>query len=278
MAATPDREGPSPIPGARGPSPDERVPSARLPQVPRVIRSNGMAPKAPQRVRLRTGSAPRPETIALTTAHCTIAAVDIEGFGQHSRNNINQVRVRHGMYRAMQSAFDTAGVPWASCRREDRGDGVLILVPADVPKALFVDRLPDTLVEALVGHNRIHPVEEQIRLRLALHAGEINYDDHGVTGSSITHTFRLLDADALKRALVESSAVLAVIGSAWFFDEVIRHSEGSRAASYKPVDVTNKETTTQAWIRLLSKRGSTRRQPVRASHRGGIGSRRPSKP
>jgi hypothetical protein len=279
MAATPDSEEPRPIPGPRSSSPDERVPWVGLPQLPRVIRPNGITPTAPKRVRLRTGIPPRPENIPLTTtAHCTIAAVDIEGFGQYRRNNINQVRVRNGLYRAMQHAFDTAGVPWVSCRREDRGDGVLILAPAEVPKALFVDRLPDTLVDALVGHNRIHPTEEQIRLRLALHAGEINYDDHGVTGSSITHTFRLLDADTFKHALVESSAVLAVIGSDWFFDEVIRHSEGSHARSYRPVDVTNKETTTQAWIRLLKERVATRPRNGRAPYRGGIGSRRPSKP
>jgi class 3 adenylate cyclase len=158
------------------------------------------------------------------------------------------------MYRAVQYAFDRAGIPWLSCRHEDRGDGVLILAPADVAKALFVDRLPDALVDALLKHNKIHPAEERIRLRLALHAGEINYDSHGVTGSSITHTFRLLNADSLRSALAESPAVLAVIGSAWFFDEVIRHSECSNAKAFRPADVTNKETTTQAWIRLLKGR------------------------
>ncbi|MFS8101467.1 hypothetical protein LFM09_30520 [Lentzea alba] len=199
------------------------------------------------------------ERLMLTTAHCTVIAADIEGFGQHSRNNINQVRIRHGMYKAMQAAFDAAGIPWSSCRHEDRGDGVLVLASADVRKRLFADHLPNALVEALVRHNRIHPPRERIRLRLALHAGEINYDQHGVTGSAINHTFRLLDADVLRSALESSSAVLAVIGSAWFFDEVIRHSELSHAKAYRPADVANKETTTQAWVRLL-------RPPVRRLH------------
>ncbi|NKE62146.1 hypothetical protein FXN61_37530 [Lentzea sp. PSKA42] len=191
------------------------------------------------------------ERLTLTTAHCTIVAADIEGFGQHNRNNINQVRIRHGMYKAMQAAFDAAGIPWSSCRREDRGDGVLVLASADVRKTLFVDHLPNALVEALKRHNRIHPPRERIRLRLALHAGEINYDQHGVTGSAINHTSRLLDAEVLRSALANSSAVLAVIGSAWFFDEVIRHSELSHAKAYRRAEVSNKETTTQAWVRLL---------------------------
>ncbi|MFC0112689.1 hypothetical protein [Kibdelosporangium aridum] len=211
---------------------------------------------------LRTGEAPSLEEITLITAHRTVIAVDIVGFGAHSRNNINQVRVRHGMYWAMQEAFGSVGIPWDDCYREDRGDGVLILAHADVPKALFVDRLPNALAGALITHNHVHPPEEKMRLRLALHAGEVNYDDHGVTGSAITHTFRLLEAKAVEDTIAVSSAVLAVVGSAWFFDEVIRHSEWSQAKAYRSVEISNKETTTRAWIRLLKRRTTVRRDPA----------------
>jgi hypothetical protein len=202
-------------------------------------------------VEIRSSLAEGSETIVLTTAHCTIVVVDIEGFGQPYRTNVNQVRARHGMYRAMHQAFDAAGIPWTSCHREDRGDGILILAQADVPKVLFVDRLPDALVRALAAHNSVHPVEERIRLRLALHAGEITYDGHCVTSSSITRTFRLVDAAALRTKLAKSSATLAMISSDWFYDEVIRHSERSAAASYRPTNVATKETTARAWIRLV---------------------------
>jgi hypothetical protein len=164
---------------------------------------------------------------------------------------MNQVRVRHGMYRSMRLAFNAAGIPWTSCRREDRGDGVLVLAPATVPKVLFGNNLPGTLAHALTEHNAAHPTEERIRLRLALHAGEITYDEHGVTASSITHTFRLVDADALRTKLARSTATLAIISSDWFYDEVIRHSEHSDAPSYRSTNVTAKETSARAWIRLL---------------------------
>jgi hypothetical protein len=222
-------------------------------------------------VELRTGAVPRLEQITLVTAHCTVVAVDIAGFNAHHRNNINQVRVRHGMYRAMQEAFDHAGVPWESCYREDRGDGVLLLAHADIPKALFVDHLPNALVRAVVRHNRLHPRAEKLRLRLALHAGEINYDEHGVTGSAINHTFRLLEAWATKEALANSSsAVLAIVGSAWFFEEVIRHSERSKARSYRAIDIAHKETAAKAWIRLLSGKFATRADPAANVPRQGL--------
>jgi len=193
--------------------------------------------------------------------HYTIIVVDIVGFGDLRRSNSSQLRVRRGLYRALQDAFVAAGIPWEGCRREDRGDGVLILAPAHLPKALFVERLPEPLAATLAEHNKHHPPIEQIRLRLALHAGEILEDEHGVTASSITHTFRILDAADVKAAFVESGGVLAVIGSSWFFDEVIRQSDWSEVDSYAPVEVSNKETVTRAWIRVVG------RAPVSAGRR-----------
>jgi hypothetical protein len=197
--------------------------------------------------------------------HCSIVVVDIEGFGDLSRNNSNQLRIRRGLYNALRHSFDTAGISWDRCQREDRGDGVLILAPADIPKALFVDQLPVTLAEALAAHNKRHPANEQIRLRLALHAGEIFHDEHGVTSSSINHTFRILDAASVKSAFAESTCVLAVVGSAWFHDEVTRHSDWSEAGAYVQVEVNNKETTGRAWVRMVGRR--PRRREPHALHR-----------
>jgi hypothetical protein len=130
-----------------------------------------------------------------------------------------------------------------------------------VPKALFVERLPDTLAAALALHNKRHPAVERIQLRLALHAGEIVEDEHGVTSSSINHTFRILEARAIKVAFAESTGILAVIGSSWFFEEVIRQSDWSEAHAYTAVDVVNKETETRAWIRTVGRSRAKRRKP-----------------
>jgi hypothetical protein len=151
----------------------------------------------------------------------------------------------------MRSTFGVAGIPWQDCRVEDRGDGALILVPANVPKALFVDWLPGALADALRQHNRSHPPQEEIRLRLALHAGEIYQDEYGVTASSINRTFRILDAEAVKARFAETLGVLAVIGSSWFFEEVIWNSDLSRAPAYVEVEISNKETRTRAWVRIV---------------------------
>jgi len=179
--------------------------------------------------------------------HRTIVALDVEGFGARQRTNRNQLAVRDGLYRALHEAFQRAGIPWDD--HEDRGDGVFILVGPEVPKSLLVETLPSALVSALCEHNGAHPNAEQIRLRMALHGGEVNYDAYGATGASINLTFRLLECDSIKRALASSSGVLAVIVSSWFFEEVVRHSTVDNA-TYFPVLVTVKETSAKGWICL----------------------------
>ena len=180
--------------------------------------------------------------------HRTILVVDVVGFGDHRRNNVDQMAVRTGLYRALQEAFAAAGISWADCEREDRGDGALILAPAEMPKGPFVEELPGALVTELERHNRSHRAAEQVRLRMALHAGEINYDEHGVTSAAINLAFRLLDCAPAKQALAQSPAVLAMITSSWFFDEVVRHSRVCDPNTYRSVSVAVKETTATAWL------------------------------
>ena len=158
--------------------------------------------------------------------------------------------MRRALYQALVRAFDDAGLPWADCRREDCGDGVFVLAPPEIPKGPFVEFLPTALAVALHRHNRAHRVEERIRLRIALHAGEVTYDDNGVTAPSIIQAFRLLAAAPLKQALAKSSGVLAMITSDWFFNEVVRHSEAVDAATFRPVQVEVKELSATAWIAL----------------------------
>ncbi|MEV7099346.1 tetratricopeptide repeat protein [Amycolatopsis sp. NPDC051045] len=182
--------------------------------------------------------------------HRTVLVVDVEGFGEHRRANHHQVAVRDTMYETLRRAFRQAGISWDTCYHEDRGDGVFVLAPPETPKSVFVDVLPTALVEGLNAHNRRATPEEHIRLRMALHAGEVRYDSHGVTAASVILTFRLADAQPLKAALANSPGVLAVMVSSWFFDEVVRHSENGSPGTYRPFLVQAKETCAIGWVSL----------------------------
>jgi hypothetical protein len=139
-------------------------------------------------------------------------------------------------------------VPWDRCERQDLGDGILLLVPPDVPKAFLVEVMCDALASALRVHNATHSEPEQLRVRMAVHAGEVTQDEHGLAGTAVNHAFRLIDAPQSRAALARSAGCLVVIASAWFYDEVIRHCARTEPNTYVPTRVQVKETDTIAWI------------------------------
>jgi hypothetical protein len=161
--------------------------------------------------------------------------IDVEKFGDPARTNAHQVAIRDGMYQALEGALENAGISPPGCDIEDRGDGAFVLVSPEVPKSWLVTRLPIHMAAALGRHNATCPANARIRLRMAVHAGEVHFDAHGVTGSAVNKTFRLVEAPALKSALDGSAGVLALIVSDWFYDEVVRHEPAAGPAYYRRV-------------------------------------------
>jgi len=182
--------------------------------------------------------------------HRTVVVVDVEGYGDPRRTSPNRVAVRDRMYQALGEGFAAAGVPWDDCDTDDSGDGVLVLVPATISKAPLVERMPATVAASLREHNETHPVEERVRMRMAIHAGEITRDVNGSTGDCLIHAARLCDAPALKTALAQSPGTLALILSSWMYDEIARHCTQVDPATFRPARVVVKETDTSAWIAL----------------------------
>jgi tetratricopeptide (TPR) repeat protein len=188
--------------------------------------------------------------------HRAILIVDVESFGDPARTNAHQLAVRDTMYKALRRSFARARISWADCVKEDRGDGALVLIPPAVPKSKLVAGLPAWLAESLARHNAGCPQEQRIRLRMALHAGEVHQDAHGYAGASINLAFRLIEAPVAKMALHDSSVVLALIVSEWFYNEVVRHHPAAEPSWFYPAHVAVKETETTAWIRVLGLAGS----------------------
>jgi Effector-associated domain 2 len=178
----------------------------------------------------------------------TILVVDVEKFSDHVRSDRQRVIVHDGLYDALIRAFRAAGIRWDDCGHEDRGDGVMVLAPPSVPKVLFSEALPGRLADELQRHNAARRPEEQIRLRMALNAGEVFINEHGAVSSELNTTFRLLDAGQLKEALRGSPGPLACIAPAWFYYQIIQNGEAFRPETYFPVLVEVKEISTVAWI------------------------------
>jgi hypothetical protein len=163
--------------------------------IARPSRGEGQGQRARQEKQLkrtRRGGKPKP------AVHRTIVIVDVENFGDPARTNAHQLAVRSVLYETFRRSFAKARISWAACTTEDRRDGILVLVPPSVPKSWLVTRLPAHLARILVQHNATCPAQERIRLRMALHAGEVHHDIHGSVGMSIIRAFRLVQAPASK--------------------------------------------------------------------------------
>jgi hypothetical protein len=183
--------------------------------------------------------------------HRAILIVDVEKFSDPTRTNIHQLAIRDTVYNVLEQSFAKACISWTECVTEDRGDGVLILIPPTVPKSLLVEKLPIHLTELLAQHNASCPDQLRIRLRVALHAGEVHPDAHGYASTSINRAFRMIEASAPRTALRHSSGVVALVVSDWFYDEVVRHCPSAEPSCFRKVHVSVKESKMTAWVRIL---------------------------
>jgi tetratricopeptide (TPR) repeat protein len=180
--------------------------------------------------------------------HRAILVVDIMNFSE-ARANSDQFAMRIALYDVLKRSMADAGVPWGACAIEDRGDGVLVLIPPEVPKIRLV-AVADKLEAALRTHNAASSPGQRVRLRLAIHAGEIRVTANGVAGTAILHAFRLLAGSPVKAALLASASDVVSVVSDWFYQEVVRQDATEDSTGYQPVEVQVKEMVATAWIRM----------------------------
>jgi len=183
--------------------------------------------------------------------NCTILYTDVAGFGGLDRTDRDRQIIRDAMYAILKEAFRRSGLSWALCYHEDRGDGVLVVVPPAVPTQAMVEPFLRHLAAGLARHNGVATGVRRIQLRAALHVGPVTRDDEGVAGESLICTARLLDAPVLKQNLAETGADLGVIASTFVYESVIRHRPGAvEPADYRQIQLAVKESNLAAWMWL----------------------------
>jgi class 3 adenylate cyclase len=155
--------------------------------------------------------------------HRAIVSVDIEG--STGRTNPAKGHLRQVMYDLFEAALEACGITEEfRDPMVDRGDGVLVLIrPVDqAPKTLLLTTLVPTLSLLLREHNNQRP-GDGLRMRAALHAGEVHYDRQGCFGEALDITFRLLDAPVVKSTLSHTEAPLVLVVSDDIYRSVIKH-------------------------------------------------------
>lgn len=183
-------------------------------------------------------------------SHRAIVLVDIADFTNPVRTELHKLTMHNGLYDVVRTAFNEANIGWESCDHEDRGDGMLILLPPDCPKIRLADQLGERLVAGLLRYNAVHANPAAIQLRVALHAGEVRLGPNGKVGDAINFTARILDAEEAKKGLRQSSGVLVVIASDTFYQDVIATDPATGSAYFRRIPVAVKRTRDIAWMRI----------------------------
>lgn len=183
--------------------------------------------------------------------NCSVLMLDVARFAAPHRTDTDRLFIRRTIYKILKSACDDSGIPWATCHHEDRGDGVLIVLPPTTPTCLAVYPLLPRLRAGLRRHNRCASEATRIQLRVALDVGPVTPDEEGVSGEVIIRTARMLDAPVFKRDLARSNADLGFITSPFVYDTVIRHDpDNIDPATYRRLGLRVKESRLSAWMHL----------------------------
>jgi hypothetical protein len=185
----------------------------------------------------------------LNGENCTVVLSDVVAFGASTRNDTDRLIIREALFNMTHAAL--RGIP-SGWSWDDRGDGLLMVVPPGVPTASVIAQLVEELPAALDRHNSTHRASTRIQLRVAVTVGPVVSDTMGVSGEAIILSARLVDAPVLKEAIAKSTASLGVIASSFVYETAIRHGQAPvDKAGYAQVQVEVKEISMPAWIKLF---------------------------
>jgi hypothetical protein len=180
----------------------------------------------------------------------SILIVDTEGSG--TRTDPEKVVLRRAVYRLLMVAFARSGLAWDQCAREDRGDGVYVLVPPTVPKPALVTAFVEALDGLLEDQAELGPTGHCPRLRVSLHAGDVSFDANGSSGVEVDHAFALVDAEDVRRTLrlADRGRLVLVLSDAFFEATVRQRYHGLDPATYLGMRLSTKRGKAQAWVRV----------------------------
>lgn len=195
--------------------------------------------------------------------HKTLLVLDIEKFGP--RKHLEQAEAQRVMYDFFRRALAKAEVEQTAARVEDRGDGLFAVLDADVSKVKLIRSTLSELPTALYDYNRMASNTARIRMRAAVHAGDVEITDKGVVGTPAIEVFRLLNSKKLYAQLGAADEPLVFAVTDAIYRDVIRHDHsGVRADRFYSIDADDKEPRVEAWIYTTAS-GTVRSRPADTS-------------
>ncbi|QKW10093.1 hypothetical protein HUT18_30410 [Streptomyces sp. NA04227] len=181
-----------------------------------------------------------------------LLAVDIEGSA--GRGTVALLTIRELLSTALRESLENSGIAWRACRVQDLGDGFRVTAPPRVPKTRLIHPLVPDLAARLIAHNRLAGPLTRVRVRMALHAGDVCLGPvDEVAGRPLETLARMLDAAELRTALAQAPGTvpLALLLSRHFHEETVHPGQlGIDPDTFRKVGFTVKEHTADAWLHV----------------------------
>ncbi|PYC88024.1 hypothetical protein C7C46_01765 [Streptomyces tateyamensis] len=179
-----------------------------------------------------------------------LLACDIAGSAGRGQQRLQEIR--SALRYALSAALGAAGLDAREFEYTDTGDGCRLVAPTGLPKAgLLVPLLPE-LGARIREHNGRAGPQTRMRVRVAVHAGEVRIDPDGsVSGTPFEALARLLDSDPLRQAALAGpdGTPVAAILSQHVYEETVGHGyEGLDTGAFTAAEVRVKEYAARAWL------------------------------
>ncbi|SMD26210.1 BTAD domain-containing putative transcriptional regulator [Kibdelosporangium aridum] len=161
----------------------------------------------------------------------SLVAIDAENPSRHG-----DPALRDDLYAIFAQARSASGVTADQVVFEDRDDGFIALIDADLMNILGSGL--DALIEALRRRDQDVPEADRLRLRIAVHRGQVHRDERGLSGADLNAAFRLVASQQVKEVLQRAAKAQCVIAvSDSVYNGLIKHGhEDLCASSYGRLD------------------------------------------
>ncbi|MFF3330544.1 SAV_2336 N-terminal domain-related protein [Streptomyces sp. NPDC002888] len=137
---------------------------------------------------------------------------------------------------------DDDELSWES---QGTGDGLIVLLPGDARGTALASELLSGLESALHDHAAL---SWPLRLRVALHYGEVERRGRKWHGSALTTAFRLVKSAPLRAALEAGNPSPAAVAVSDDLFTIAFRAHSRLAGMFRPVHIPTKDGVEKAWI------------------------------
>jgi hypothetical protein len=178
----------------------------------------------------------------------SIVAVTVSAFS--TQTTVDQARWHAHLTEILDEAWHAVQVGPSPWLHQDMGDGVLILVPANIPESRLIGDFIRELVAALNRHNRYMTSKGRLRLQVSMHSGRVDLEQGGLVGGPITVAYRLLEAPQLRAALDDqpTADLVMVISDEVYRDVVGQGYRDLDDNQFQRIEFTTKTGEKAGWL------------------------------